>query len=115
MPQKALILVEDGSGAFVLHATLGTTQDDALSARIAALSASEHPTLRLEVDDPLSLGAEMLRWEIEVSGVREELALVMPHLVRGDAGASTVGGRGKTRASRTSRTKGAAGSKGLRD
>ena len=97
-------------------------RDEMLASAVAALepgqpgrprkcepSAAERRVAELEAAE------KMLRWEIEVSGVREELALVMPHLVRGDAGASTVGARGKTRASRTSRTKGAAGSKGLRD
>jgi len=56
-----------GRDRVFVHLKLGTTQDDALSARVAALSASEHPTVHLELDDPLSIGAEMLRWEIAVA------------------------------------------------
>jgi hypothetical protein len=52
----------------------------------------------------LEAQADMLAWELEVSRTREELALVMPHVVQRARGA-----RGKARASRRGRPGGAAG------
>lgn len=53
-----------GRDRVFVHVRLGTTQDDAQAARISSLAASEHPTLHLELAEPLALGAEMLRWEL---------------------------------------------------
>jgi transaldolase/glucose-6-phosphate isomerase len=56
-----------GRDRIFVQLELDTTQDDALSARVGALAAAEHPTVRLELAEPLALGAEMLRWEIAVA------------------------------------------------
>jgi len=61
-------------------------------------SAADLELLRLEAE------ADLLAWELDVSRTREELALLMPQVVSDRGGA-----RGKTRASRKSRSGGAAG------
>lgn len=81
-------------------------RDAALGAAVASLepgrpgrprkpqpSDAEQELARIESE------AEMLAWELEVSRTREELALLMPQVVRGRGEV-----RGKARASRTSRS-----------
>ena len=53
-----------GRDRLFVHLRLGTTQDDALGARIDRLVAAEHPAVQLDLADEHELGAEMLRWEI---------------------------------------------------
>jgi len=64
-------------------------------------SAEAERAARLEEE------SEMLAFELEVSRTREELALLMPHLVRSETG-SSPGGPGKAQASGSGRPRGAA-------
>jgi glucose-6-phosphate isomerase len=53
-----------GRDRIFVHARLGTTQDDAVAARVEALTAAEHPVVTVDVPSVDDVGGEMLRWEI---------------------------------------------------
>jgi len=66
---------EAGDDCLFVYTRLASEPDAAQDAAIAALEAADVPLVRIEVDQPLDLAAELFRWEIATAVAGAELQL----------------------------------------
>ena len=64
-----------GKDRVFAYARLAKAPDAAQDAAIAKLQAAGHPVVRIDVADPMDLGAEFFRWEIAVACVGSVIAI----------------------------------------
>ncbi|MEE2664029.1 MAG: transaldolase [Myxococcota bacterium] len=66
---------EAGDDCLFVYTRLASAPDAAQDAAIAALEAAEVPLVRIDVDQPLDLAAELFRWEVATAVAGAELEL----------------------------------------